>query len=359
MALTVLIEPDPTGHRFQWVSHVVRALQKEGSEVLLLTSTGAPATPAYQTFLGDLPVPTVERFDEIYPPAREVAAALREVHRERPISRYVIMDSDQFVKRWWRRRAEGAPLLRRRAVRHPADDPLPPEHPAEPAAPVPPGGQGLLHRPVHAHGRGPAHGLRGRPRPVPAGVALPAPARPGHLRPRMRASAPSCGNGSDCRSTATSWPSWARSTPASASRSWGRPPSWPGPTSTCSSPAGSPTTCGPGSTAFPQRCGAASTIGTPSSRMRSSTPTPRPATSSPWCSSRPGPSGIMGKAQMAGVPVLSAGSKVRAREAAVLGSGIHTELDAASIAHGLRDLLARGSEPLPIPPDLPTARGVR
>ena len=69
----------------------------------------------------------------------------------------------------------------------------------------------------------------------------------------------------------------------------------------------------------------------------------------------PGPSGIMGKAQAAGVPVLSAGSAVRKREAAALGSGIHTEATVEAIAEGLRTLLARGSEPVAAPASLPTA----
>ncbi len=69
----------------------------------------------------------------------------------------------------------------------------------------------------------------------------------------------------------------------------------------------------------------------------------------------PGPSGIMGKAQVAGVPVLSAGSAVRRREADALGSGVHTEVTVEAVAAGLRELLALGREPLPPPASLPTA----
>jgi hypothetical protein len=63
----------------------------------------------------------------------------------------------------------------------------------------------------------------------------------------------------------------------------------------------------------------------------------------------------MGKAQAAGVPVLSSGSQVRRRETAALGSGVHTETTVEAIAEGLRTLLARGTEPVPVPPGLPTA----
>jgi hypothetical protein len=69
----------------------------------------------------------------------------------------------------------------------------------------------------------------------------------------------------------------------------------------------------------------------------------------------PGPSGIQGKALLAGVPVLSAGSKLREREATAYGAGVHVDLDAASLASGIRELLARANGPVPTPPGLPTA----
>ncbi len=68
-----------------------------------------------------------------------------------------------------------------------------------------------------------------------------------------------------------------------------------------------------------------------------------------------GPSGIMGKAQVAGVPVLSAGSKIRRREATSISGGVHTELTATGIAAGIRQLLAQGTDPVPVDPALPTA----
>src|SRR5262245_50392203 len=90
--LTVLVEPDPGGHRFQWVSHVVKGLLPT-DDVLLLTSTGATATDAYATFLAPLGITAKERFTGIYPSPREMGEAIVEVHRDRPLHRYVIMDS--------------------------------------------------------------------------------------------------------------------------------------------------------------------------------------------------------------------------------------------------------------------------
>jgi glycosyltransferase involved in cell wall biosynthesis len=52
-----------------------------------------------------------------------------------------------------------------------------------------------------------------------------------------------------------------------------------------------------------------------------------------------GPSGIMGKAVAAGVPVLSAGSKVRLRECNALRAGIDAPLSPRGLADGIRHLL--------------------
>lgn len=55
-----------------------------------------------------------------------------------------------------------------------------------------------------------------------------------------------------------------------------------------------------------------------------------------------GPSGIMGKAESAGVPVVTAGSVVRAREAHALGAGEACDLEVRSVGRALRTVLAPG-----------------
>ena len=45
----------------------------------------------------------------------------------------------------------------------------------------------------------------------------------------------------------------------------------------------------------------------------------------------PGPSGIQGKALVAGVPTVSAGSRLRERESSTYGAGVHVDLDAPSL----------------------------
>jgi glycosyltransferase involved in cell wall biosynthesis len=66
-----------------------------------------------------------------------------------------------------------------------------------------------------------------------------------------------------------------------------------------------------------------------------------------------GPSGIMGKALAAGVPVVSAGSQVRARELAATGGGEPAELTVADLAATIDRVLATDpgrTRPSRVPP---------
>ncbi|WP_203336335.1 hypothetical protein [Nocardioides limicola] len=100
--VTVIVEPDPGGHRFQAVANVARVAART-DDVLLLTSQVGRSDNAYQVLLEgaglelDVEVP----FAEIYPPTAQIAAAIAEVCRRRPVARVVVMDADQSLKRWW------------------------------------------------------------------------------------------------------------------------------------------------------------------------------------------------------------------------------------------------------------------
>lgn len=97
---TVLVEPDPGGHRFGLVADVARVAARSG-DVVLLTSHGAQQTEFFRTFLADAPVEVIERFDHIYPPTRAMAQAVAELCRERGVATVAVMDADQTLKRWW------------------------------------------------------------------------------------------------------------------------------------------------------------------------------------------------------------------------------------------------------------------
>jgi hypothetical protein len=111
---TVLVEPDPNGHRFQAVAEVASVALRSGP-VVLLTSSGASASAWFGAFLTGLPIEVVERFDGIYPPTRQLAAAVAELARTRDVGTVVVMDADESLKRWW----YAAALAFRRLPRRP------------------------------------------------------------------------------------------------------------------------------------------------------------------------------------------------------------------------------------------------
>lgn len=100
MSVTVVVEPDPGGHRFQYVRHVAELAGRDG-EVLLLTIRGARAGAEFATYLGDVELEVEECFDGIRPPTRELAEAVAALARAQPIGTVLIMDADQALKRWW------------------------------------------------------------------------------------------------------------------------------------------------------------------------------------------------------------------------------------------------------------------
>jgi glycosyltransferase involved in cell wall biosynthesis len=100
MAGTLIVEPDPGGHRFQAVANVARLAARDG-EVVLLTSRGATGRPEFENFLADRALEVDERFPVIHPPTAELLAAIAEHARSRDVARVVVMDADQSLKRWW------------------------------------------------------------------------------------------------------------------------------------------------------------------------------------------------------------------------------------------------------------------
>ncbi|MGJ9412780.1 hypothetical protein ACHAAC_08715 [Aeromicrobium sp. CF4.19] len=98
---TLLVEPSPSGHRFQTVAMVAEVLART-DDVVVLTSAGAVEDPAHETFLAHLEGVRVEgALDEEYPPTRTI---VREVARRSAVGEadtVVVLDADQALKRWW------------------------------------------------------------------------------------------------------------------------------------------------------------------------------------------------------------------------------------------------------------------
>lgn len=101
MPVTVIVEPDPGGHRFQYVSHIATRAAQTG-EVVLLTSRGAADLAEFDTYLADAPLRVEERFDAIYPPTQVIARTVAELCARLDVETVFVMDADQSLKRWWR-----------------------------------------------------------------------------------------------------------------------------------------------------------------------------------------------------------------------------------------------------------------
>jgi hypothetical protein len=97
---TILVEPNPFGHRFQAVADVAAVARRSG-EVVLVTSSGATHTEWFASFLAGKPIEVIERYDSVYPPTREMARGIAEVCRDVGPATVVVMDADESLKRWW------------------------------------------------------------------------------------------------------------------------------------------------------------------------------------------------------------------------------------------------------------------
>lgn len=97
---TVLVEPNPSGHRFQTVAHLAVAAERT-SKVVLLSSRGATVDPSFQEYLGYLNLDVEEVFDTVQPTARQLAHSIARACQRHGADRVVLLDSDQALKRWW------------------------------------------------------------------------------------------------------------------------------------------------------------------------------------------------------------------------------------------------------------------
>jgi len=100
MPTTILVEPNPSGHRPQAVA-TVAVVAARTSDVLVLTSRGASEDPRFEENVGPLGLRVEERFDQVIPPTREIAREIAAVCQAEDVDRVVVLDADQALKRWW------------------------------------------------------------------------------------------------------------------------------------------------------------------------------------------------------------------------------------------------------------------
>lgn len=101
MTFTLIVEPNPGGHRFEAVAGVAR-LAGRTSDVALLTLAGARERDEYRVHLADLDLTVVDEFAERVPAAGEMVSRIVAFCREHPVDTVVIMDGDTALMSWWR-----------------------------------------------------------------------------------------------------------------------------------------------------------------------------------------------------------------------------------------------------------------
>lgn len=104
---TLIVEPEPGGHHFQAVSTVARTAARTGP-VVLLTSSGVIDGPAFAEHLGAQvaagDVTAHETFATRAPSAVEMADAVARwcrLETQAPVGTVMLMDGDQALKTWW------------------------------------------------------------------------------------------------------------------------------------------------------------------------------------------------------------------------------------------------------------------
>jgi len=104
---TFIIEPDPAGHRFQYAAHIA-AVAARSTRVVLLTSVGGSTREEYATHLGHLGVDAREAFGSKTPAPSEVVAALQQSGAGRG-DVVVVPEADKMITSWWRALPRGYP----------------------------------------------------------------------------------------------------------------------------------------------------------------------------------------------------------------------------------------------------------
>jgi len=117
MTVTLIVEPMPGGHRFQAVAHVA-ALTNQGGPTVLLTCPESAESDAFEEHLDGVDIEVLPRLSSPTATAREIATVVAAVRQERQIDTVVVLDADQLLKWWWLegRRALGPRRGRPRVV---------------------------------------------------------------------------------------------------------------------------------------------------------------------------------------------------------------------------------------------------
>jgi FkbM family methyltransferase len=100
MALTLIVEPNPGGHRFQAVASVA-AVAARTTEIALLTCMGARESAEFEVFLSTLDLAVEEPFADGFPATGDLAGRIADFCRSHDVATVVVMDGDIALKTWW------------------------------------------------------------------------------------------------------------------------------------------------------------------------------------------------------------------------------------------------------------------
>lgn len=98
---TLIVEPNPGGHRLEAVSHVVRRVAADGGRSVLLTSHGTSGSAEFRVQLDGLALPVDECFTSPTPHGAELARRIAAGCREHHADTVVVMDGDLALTTWW------------------------------------------------------------------------------------------------------------------------------------------------------------------------------------------------------------------------------------------------------------------
>lgn len=99
--VTLIVEPNPGGHRMAAVRDVARIAHREGSEVVLLSRHGVRDRDEFAVHMADVPARVLERFGEAAPSTRELVDAVTSAAREVHANHIVLMEADDALRSWW------------------------------------------------------------------------------------------------------------------------------------------------------------------------------------------------------------------------------------------------------------------
>jgi glycosyltransferase involved in cell wall biosynthesis len=99
--VTLIVEPNPHGHHLAAAGDVARVALREGSEVVLLSRARVQERDEFAVHMSGLPIAVREPFGEDLPSTRQLVDEVFSAAREVGADHIVLMDADDALRSWW------------------------------------------------------------------------------------------------------------------------------------------------------------------------------------------------------------------------------------------------------------------